>query len=101
MRRYLQILRTPHVARLFAASLLARLPIGINGLAIVLLLRAETGSFSVAGATAGAFALDSVLTETIFTVAPLLTALLVVLLDPAAALLVSAATVLVGSVALV
>jgi predicted MFS family arabinose efflux permease len=49
----------------------------------------------------GAFALDSVLTETIFTVAPLLTALLVVLLDPAAALLVSAAAVLVGSVALV
>ena len=46
MRRYLEILRTPHVARLFGASLLARLPMGINGLAIVLLLRAETGSFA-------------------------------------------------------
>jgi MFS family permease len=59
MRRYLEILRTPHVARLFAASLLARLPIGINGLAIVLLLRAETGSFAVAGATSGALALGT------------------------------------------
>jgi MFS family permease len=59
MRRYLEILRTPHVARLFGASLLARLPIGINGLAIVLLLRAETGSFGIAGATSGALALGS------------------------------------------
>jgi MFS family permease len=188
MRRYLEILRTPHVARLFAASLLARLPIGINGLAVVLLLRAETGSFGVAGATSGAlalgtglgapfagrivdalgarvllalaavhaasllglvalaragapaaalvatavmagaalppassvlrarypalfagqpqliqgaFALDSVLTEAIFTVAPLLTAVLVVLFDPAAALVLSAAAVVGGSVALV
>jgi len=188
MRRYLEILRTPHVGRLFAASLLARLPMGINGLAIVLLLRAETGSFGVAGATAGAlalgsglgapvtarmidalgarmllvlagvnaaglvavvglaragaptaalvaaalvagaafpptssvlrahypllfggrpalmqgaFALDSVLTEVIFTVGPLLTAGLVVVFEPAAALLVSAAAVLGGTAAMV
>jgi MFS family permease len=59
MRRYLEILRTPAVGRLFAASLLARLPMGINGLAIILLLRAETGSFGVAGATAGALALGT------------------------------------------
>jgi MFS family permease len=59
MRRYLEILRTPHVGRLFAASLLARLPMGINGLAIVLLVRSETGSFGAAGATAGALALGS------------------------------------------
>ncbi len=188
MRRYLEILRTPHVARLFAASLFARLPVGINGLAVVLLVEAETGSFGAAGAASGAlalgsglgaplggrlvdalgarvmlalaglhaaallgivtlaradaptlalvataglagaalppassvlrarypvlfaerpelihgaFALDSVLTETIFTVAPLLTALLVVLVEPAAALLVSAVAVVAGSVALV
>jgi len=188
MRRYLEILRTPYVGRLFGASLLARLPMGINGLAIVLLLRAETGSFAIAGATAGAlalgsglgapaagrlidtlgvrtllvlavvnaagllalvwlarasapaavlvftalvaggafpptssvlrtrypilfarqpqlmqgaFALDSVLTESIFTVAPLLTAALVVLFDPAAALLLSAATVVGGTAAMV
>jgi MFS family permease len=188
MERYLQILRTPHVARLFAASLLARLPLGINGLAIVLLVKAETGSFGAAGAAAGAlalgsglcaplaarlidrlgtrmlpvlalicaagllavialartgapglalvaaaflagaafpptssvlraeyprlfadrpalmqgaFALDSVLTESVFTVAPLLTAGLVVLFDPAAAILVSAAAVIAGTIALV
>ncbi len=188
MDQYLQILRTPHVARLFAASLLARLPLGINGLAIVLLVKAETGSFGAAGAAAGAlalgsglcaplaarlidalgprmllvlaaicavgllalialvragapaaavvvaaflsgaafpptssvlraqypvlfadrpalmqgaFALDSVLTESIFTVAPLLTAALVVLFDAAAAILLSAGAVIVGTVALV
>jgi MFS family permease len=188
MRQYLNILRTPHVTRLFAASLLARLPMGINGLAIVLMVKAETGSFGTAGAAAGAlalgtglcapltarlidalgsrmlmvlaaicsagllavvalahsaapssalvaaafvaggafpptssvlraqyprlfggrpellqgaFALDSVLTESIFTVAPLLTAALVVLFEPAAAILVSAAAVLCGTAALV
>jgi MFS family permease len=188
MRGYLTILRTPHVGRLFATSLLARLPIGINGLALVLLLRAENGSFAIAGATAGAlalgtglgapltarvidgfgermlialaatsaaallaelalaragapvaslvgaalvagasfpptssvvrtrypvlfagrpeliqgaYALDSVLTEAMFTVGPLLTAALVVLIAPAAALLVSVAAMVVGSVAMV
>ena len=188
MRRYLEILRTPHVGPLFAASLLARLPMGINGLAIVLLVRAETGSFGIAGATAGAlalgtglaaplagrlidalgermllvlagvsaagllmvvalaridaptpalvgaaliagstfpptssvvrtrypvlfaqrqeliggaFALDSVLTESIFTAGPLLTAALVVLFDPAAALLLSVGALLAGTVAMV
>src|SRR6185503_5383367 len=49
----------------------------------------------------GAFALDSVLTETIFTVGPLLTAALVVLLAPAAALIVSATAMVIGSVAMV
>jgi MFS family permease len=188
MHRYLEILRTPSVGRLFAASLLARLPLGINGLAIVLLVKAETGSFGAAGAAAGAlalgtgicapltarlidtlgartllvlaaisaagvlavvalsragapaatvvaaafvagasfpptssvlraqyprlfgdrpallqgaFALDSVLTESIFTVAPLITAALVVLFEPAAALLVSGAAVVAGTTALV
>jgi MFS family permease len=188
MDRYLEILRTPHVGRLFAASLLARLPIGINGLAIVLLVKAETGSFGAAGAAAGAlalgsglgapltarlidalgartllvlasisasgllalialaragaptptlvaaalvagvsfpptssvlrahyprlfgdrptllqsaFALDSVLTESIFTFAPLLTAGLVVVFEPAAALLVSGAAIVAGTFALV
>lgn len=188
MRQYLEILRTPHVMPLFVASLLARLPLGINGLAIVLLVKAETGSFGAAGAAAGAlalgsglcaplaarlidtlgprmllllavicaagllavivlarsgahgatlvaaaflagaafpptssvlraqypvlfadrpalmqgaFALDSVLTESIFTVAPLITAGLVVLFEPAAAILLSAAAVIGGTVALV
>jgi len=48
-----------------------------------------------------AFALDSVLTEGIFTIGPLLTAALVATVAPSAALLVSAVAVLVGTVALV
>jgi MFS family permease len=182
---YLDILRHPRMAGLLAAALLARLPIGINGLAVVLFLRAETGSFSVAGAVAGglalgtgagapfmgrlvdrqgtrvlvplalgnaagllallalgragapavalvatavatgalyppnpsvlrarfpallrdeprlvpsAYALDSVLLEISFVVAPLLTAVLVALAEPAAALVFSAATVVAGTV---
>ena len=188
MRQYLEILRSPHIGALFATSLLARLPMGINGLAIVLLLRAETGSFAVAGAAAGAlalgtgvaapfaarlvdttgrgvlvvlaalhaaglvgvvllagpdtpavpliacaalagaafppassvtramypvllegrpqllhgaFALDSVLTESIFTIGPLLTALLVATVEPAAALIVAAVASLAGTAAFV
>ena len=176
------------MARLFGASLLARLPMGINGLAIVLLVQAETGSFGAAGAASGAlalgtglgapltarlidtrgprallslaagcsagliavivlarthaptpalvaaafaggaafpptqsvlrvqyprlfghkaglmqgaFALDSVLTEAIFTAGPLLTALVVVALEPAAALAVSVAALMLGTTALV
>jgi MFS family permease len=59
MGAYSAILRSHNMAPLFAATLLARLPIGINGLATVLFLRRETGSFAVAGATAGAIALGS------------------------------------------
>src|SRR5918912_954781 len=59
MRRYIEIMRTPRVGRLFATALVARLPMGINGLAIVLLVRAEAGSFGAAGAAAGALALGS------------------------------------------
>jgi MFS family permease len=187
MRRYVRILQVPRLGRLLAASLPARLPMGINGLALVLLLRAETGSFGLAGAAAGAlalgtglgapvggrlidrlgprvmlvqavvhaagllalialaqagapavpvvaaavacgvafpttssvlrvqyprllrsqpdllqgaFALDSVLTESIFTVGPLLTAALVITLGPAAALAFAAVAVLAGTAAL-
>jgi MFS family permease len=56
MKRYAAVLRVPHVAALIAATLLARFPIGINALAIILYLRAERGSFAVAGAVAGALA---------------------------------------------
>jgi MFS family permease len=59
VRRYAEVLRVPHVAALIAATLLARFPIGINALAIVLYLRAERGSFAVAGAVAGALAAGS------------------------------------------
>jgi MFS family permease len=57
MSVYARILRHPRMAGLFAAALVARLPIGINGLAVVLFLREETGSFAVPGAVAGGLAL--------------------------------------------
>src|SRR5687767_3479967 len=59
MTTYLRILRHPPMATLLGAALVARLPFGINGLAIVLFLRDQTGSFSVAGAVAGALALGA------------------------------------------
>ena len=59
MKAYAAVLRAPHVAALIATTLLARFPIGINALAIVLYLRAERGSFAVAGAVAGALAAGS------------------------------------------
>ena len=57
MHAYLGLLRHPRMAALLGATLIARLPVGINGFAVVLFLRAETGSFSVAGAVAGGLAL--------------------------------------------
>jgi MFS family permease len=188
MRRYREVLRAPHVAALVASMMLSRLPIGINGLAVILFLRAETGSFAIAGAVAGglavggaagaqlvgrlvdqlgsrvllaaaalhavalgalvaggtagapavvlvligllagasvpptssvlralwpsllgdrhdlrqaAFAIDSVGVELLFTLGPLLTALLATLVAPAAALAVSAVAVLAGTIAFV
>ena len=38
MRRYGEVLRVPHVAALIAATLIARFPIGINALAVILYL---------------------------------------------------------------
>ena len=182
MRSYGGVLRHPGLATLLAASMVARLPIGINALATVLFLREQTGSFAIAGATSGAqalgvglgaplnarlidrlgprvmialaathaaglgaivalgfgdapaallvvagflaglampptssvmralyprllheaplvqaaYALDSVSTQVVFVAGPLLTAVLVALLEPAAALGVSAGVVLVG-----
>lgn len=59
MRRYAAVLREPHVAALLAATVIARFPVGINALALVLYLKAERGSFAVAGAVAGALAAGS------------------------------------------
>src|SRR5262245_1032778 len=56
---YLQLLRDRRIATLLGAALIARLPFGINGLAIVLFLREETGSFATAGAVAGALTLGA------------------------------------------
>lgn len=55
--RYARILRTPQVLPLLAAALVARLPIGIDSLAIVLFLRERTGSYAAAGFVSAVFAL--------------------------------------------
>ena len=59
MRRYAEVLRVPHVAALVGATLLARFPIGINALAVILYLRERTGSFAIAGVVAGSLAAGS------------------------------------------
>jgi MFS family permease len=53
--RYARVLRAPHARGLLLAEIPARLPIGINGLAIVLFMREHAGSYAAAGATAAAF----------------------------------------------
>lgn len=55
--RYARILRAPHVVSLLVAALIARLPIGIDSIAIVLFLRERTGSYAAAGIVSAAFAL--------------------------------------------
>jgi MFS family permease len=59
IRRYGAVLTRPHMASLIAAAFVGRLPVGMYPLAIVLFLSKETGSFAVAGAATGAFAISS------------------------------------------
>jgi MFS family permease len=54
---YRRILQTPQLGALFAAALVARLPMGALSLGLVLFLREESGSFATAGGVAAAFAL--------------------------------------------
>lgn len=55
--RYREMLSAPGVARLLACGTLAKLPAGVDGLAIVLLVHQQHGSFALAGSAAGAYAL--------------------------------------------
>ena len=57
--RYSAILRTPHVAPLLVASMLARLPFGMYALALVLYMAQERDSFAVAGLVDGAFGIGA------------------------------------------
>ncbi len=57
--RYAAVLRAPHVRALVLAATVARLPIGIHGLAIILFLKSQTGSYATAGAVAAAFSLGA------------------------------------------
>lgn len=54
---YRRILASPHVLPLALASVVARLPVGMGGIAIVVYLHEQTGSFGAAGLAAGAFTL--------------------------------------------
>src|SRR5262245_32841675 len=53
--RYRDFLRLPDVAKMLAMALFMRLPIGTFSLSLLLHVRAQTGSFAVAGAAVGAF----------------------------------------------
>jgi MFS family permease len=59
IRRYGAVLARPHMAPLFAAAFVGRLPVGMYSLAAVIFLSRQTGSFAVAGAATGAFAISS------------------------------------------
>jgi MFS family permease len=53
------VLGTPAVARLFATSILARVPLAAVGIVVILRTRELTGSYAAGGAAAAAFALAS------------------------------------------
>jgi MFS family permease len=53
---YRAVLGRPGAARLLASSLLGRMPVGMITLATVLTVRGATGSYAVAGAVTGAYA---------------------------------------------
>src|SRR3954470_13559479 len=59
--RYAAVLGRPHVLPLVLASMLARLPVGIEGLAVVLYISQARGSFAAAGLVSGGFAIGAAL----------------------------------------
>jgi MFS family permease len=61
LSRYAGVLRAPHVRALVSASIVARIPIGMVGLALVLFVENVKGSYAPAGAVTAAFALSSAL----------------------------------------
>lgn len=58
---YLAILREPGAARFTSAAFVARLPISMVGLGIVLMVSAVRGSYALAGAVAAAYTVSSAL----------------------------------------
>jgi MFS family permease len=55
LARYRALFHVPHVRRLVLSGLLARLPMGMIGLALLLLVRENGGSYSAAGAVSAAY----------------------------------------------
>jgi MFS family permease len=59
LHAYPPLLRPPGARHLLVAALLGRIPIGVFSLAIVLVVRQQTGSFAQAGAATAAFAIGA------------------------------------------
>ena len=57
LQRYRELFVLPEVRPLLTASIVARMPIGLAGLAILLFVQSRTGSFAVAGAVCGLYVL--------------------------------------------
>ena len=55
LARYAALLEPREMRQMFAASMLGRLPIGITGLAILLLVQSASGSFALAGTATGCY----------------------------------------------
>ncbi|MDX6682553.1 MAG: hypothetical protein QOG94_2592 [Solirubrobacteraceae bacterium] len=55
MRRYRGLLRTPGAARLIVAGVVARFPLGMTALALILLVQHEFGGFGTAGLVTACF----------------------------------------------
>lgn len=56
---YGQVLRAPHVRALVLLSVIARIPLGITSIALVLFVKQQTGSFAWAGVVTATFAFSS------------------------------------------
>jgi MFS family permease len=54
---YRSVFAAPHVRPLLTFTLLARMPIGMGGVGLILFVHAQTGSFGAAGVVAGAYAI--------------------------------------------
>jgi MFS family permease len=59
---YRRIFASPHVLQLTIASVVARVPVGMTGVALVIYVHDRTGSFGAAGAVAGASTIGLALT---------------------------------------
>src|SRR5437764_12959881 len=53
LRKYVDFVRRPDVGRLLATALVARMPVGMVGFAMLMFLREGLGSFALAGTVAG------------------------------------------------
>jgi Major Facilitator Superfamily len=61
--RYRAFLAVPGNGRLLVSAVAGRLPLGMSSLAILLLVRLQSGSFALAGVAVGAFTLSSAVTS--------------------------------------